>query len=98
MLMIPTSVADVSCQAVSPWFNQLGLSVSAASIAVPHLCVGYGRSARCALEMNSGKPPRCDLQPPRTDPTACLFTTGSGTGRAEPPQPDATPSGARHTA
>src|ERR1700694_4935526 len=45
MLMIPTSVADVSCQAVSPWFSQLGLSVRADSIAVPHLCWGLGRTA-----------------------------------------------------
>jgi hypothetical protein len=37
MLMIPTSVADVSCHAVSPEFSQLGSGVRADNIAIPHL-------------------------------------------------------------
>jgi len=37
MLMIPTSVAEVSCQAVSPLSSQVGSGVKAASIAIPHL-------------------------------------------------------------
>jgi hypothetical protein len=37
MLMIPTSVADVSCHAVSPEFSQLGSGFRVDSIAIPHL-------------------------------------------------------------
>src|ERR1700681_452806 len=86
MLMIPTSVADVSCQAVSPWFSQLGLSVRADSIVVPHLCAGLGQDSagRSAQNSASASPPV--LRPPRTvhQPRAC--TPRTVVRRPTPPQ------------
>src|ERR1700676_1502887 len=60
MLMIPTSVADVSCHAVSPGFNQLGSGTSALNMrAWPPVFRSYClRSARpVAAQCNEFWPP-----------------------------------------
>src|SRR5580700_9167138 len=94
MLMIPTSVADVSCHAVSPGFSQLGSGFRVDNIAIPHLMtLLMRRYVACALVRNCVRARRAVLRPRRTDPWPAVCTPRtSGTGRRAQEAPrEATP-------